>query len=867
MKKFKLIAASLLASSMLFAGCEKTHTHVDENGDFICDKCSEALQGIKTIAFDGESVMVEAEETINLAEKLIIEAVNGASSDVVYSSSNERVATVDESGVVTAHDFGSAVITATSVFDSSKKATFEVDVPFEKGFADQNYKFVGSFPIEEVKEYTGSTEEEIFIPNEKFCELGLWYNKFPGSRDEVSSFTIIFNIGSLTERDSEYGNEMISDLESFEKYYPFLDVETEEVSYMSHDSKHILSWEGVYNEEYTNMYLTFTYTLVSENFYNAERTTDTDWSIENKEAFELIFGDVIPFSPLGVNYFVGASQDEYTGEVTAVIYDLSCDHGIIEDYISALVAAGYKYSKSEGAYFKEVSGEMSIFVQAMFTTFGNTIVVYNSNTVYTEFPQAIVDNFVSNIIGSSNLAIGFNLSSEEIAEYRVYIENDDWDYFPYADSSCEVRGLYATYEEFIALKEAYEAAGFELTYSEDHSDGEHIYAVTLLKGALEVSISCEPQLEINWDSFEFIYYWDYSTICLNVHHSEFFESDGVHFYSKSVSMRTDDYPTKLAVSVTGIDGAKITYSTSNKNVAYVDEDGYLVPVGAGVALITVSAGGTSDSLVANISWGYSDEFVDFSEIPAGAIEEYPTSVYTNKLNISFEQGEGAVAPVYDEESSTFKFVEGNIVTFTGKDGRCINEIDFIDSFDYGEEDHGTLVPSTGSVNGMNFYASNLTTKSIEFVVSEGSIIVTGFYAEFDDTKVHTARMSLQEMVEYTVNNYLEMGYTITTCEPIYGEGYEDEAWTLIITDDFMYTYGDYGDDALEYEMWDLAYYVPEEFTDGVFSEMYMGTHYMYEVEGCMADVSVDGIELDIMIYVDPEGSGNTIIRIDFWNWN
>ena len=67
--------------------------------------------------------------TISLAEvdtflaKANVVVTGSASNAVVWSSSNKAAATVDASGNVTLLSTGSAVITATSVYDPSKKAT------------------------------------------------------------------------------------------------------------------------------------------------------------------------------------------------------------------------------------------------------------------------------------------------------------------------------------------------------------------------------------------------------------------------------------------------------------------------------------------------------------------------------------------------------------------------------------------------------------------------------------------------------------------------------------------------------------------------------------------------------------------------
>ena len=81
-------------------------------------------------------------ETFNVAKQAVTIAANGGfhymdvaitpadatEKGATFASSNTSVATVDENGIVTAHNAGSALITATSKADSSKTATTAVTV-------------------------------------------------------------------------------------------------------------------------------------------------------------------------------------------------------------------------------------------------------------------------------------------------------------------------------------------------------------------------------------------------------------------------------------------------------------------------------------------------------------------------------------------------------------------------------------------------------------------------------------------------------------------------------------------------------------------------------------------------------------------
>ena len=70
---------------------------------------------VLSVTVEAETTMLEAGTSASLSA--VVETVDGASSEVTWSSSDLLVLTVDEGGVVTALQPGFVVVTATSVFD------------------------------------------------------------------------------------------------------------------------------------------------------------------------------------------------------------------------------------------------------------------------------------------------------------------------------------------------------------------------------------------------------------------------------------------------------------------------------------------------------------------------------------------------------------------------------------------------------------------------------------------------------------------------------------------------------------------------------------------------------------------------------
>jgi uncharacterized protein YjdB len=83
------------------------------------------VSAITTVTVTPDSDALSVGETAQLAAAI---APGSASQSVTWSTSNASVATVSGSGLVTAVAVGSAVITATSVIDGTKKDTSDITV-------------------------------------------------------------------------------------------------------------------------------------------------------------------------------------------------------------------------------------------------------------------------------------------------------------------------------------------------------------------------------------------------------------------------------------------------------------------------------------------------------------------------------------------------------------------------------------------------------------------------------------------------------------------------------------------------------------------------------------------------------------------
>ena len=119
--KNKLFVLALLSTGMLFTAC---------NGGENVDSGKASVSVVENVAVDGitldnETLSLDAGYTAKLTA--LVTPEGAANKKVVWTSANEQVATVDDTGLVTGVNFGETVITATTE-DGNYTATCDVSV-------------------------------------------------------------------------------------------------------------------------------------------------------------------------------------------------------------------------------------------------------------------------------------------------------------------------------------------------------------------------------------------------------------------------------------------------------------------------------------------------------------------------------------------------------------------------------------------------------------------------------------------------------------------------------------------------------------------------------------------------------------------
>ena len=156
----KKILLLLPALTLVLAGCNNQN-----KGKSTPSSDSGEVVGVESVTVTPNTLNLEAGQTATLAAT--VKPVSVENKDVVWSTNNPAAATVDASGKVTAVGEGTAVITATSDADESKKGTCTVSVteplfkPIKSPVLEKTFKF-GTYQQNLAKRIFFNGEEEAY---------------------------------------------------------------------------------------------------------------------------------------------------------------------------------------------------------------------------------------------------------------------------------------------------------------------------------------------------------------------------------------------------------------------------------------------------------------------------------------------------------------------------------------------------------------------------------------------------------------------------------------------------------------------------------------------------------------------------------
>lgn len=633
-KKLKVMAAALLASALPLSGCSILGVEIpgsqammdllnkvdifdiipdkeDNKGDNTGDNTDDDHGGGDTdttpkvmsvnIKVKGGSAITS--KTLNVGDELELEAAvsvqNGAAQTVTWSSDKEAVATVNN-GKVTAVAVGTAVITATSTADATKKAIVTITV-IEAGphpeFIEEGYEYLTAWPAAKIKAFAGIDTPTIEL------EEGVYFLQDPG--DEEEGYAPYIEIILEDTDDNYYG--LCDALDEAGWHYHYDDYYGSD-AFIDPTQKVEVDISEVYlDEDGTESALIYSVYRTEDVWGAKEDTTDTQWSEEVAEVLEAA-GIDLPFVKLGAEYEIDDSEGIF-------IYDYSPDFNKLNNYGATLKAAGFteEGSEQEGYYYTLGKDEYSFFVVEFgFTGYGNTIMVSEYLTELEAFPAEGVAAYLEAHDTITQLP-AFTGSEDVTFTFCKFLDEEDED-VEYA----QIDLIGATEAECEAYTLGLANAGFELIESEEEvPDG---YAVVeLQKGKLcvqavmsywgemseaeiedyfdqDVDSMTDDEYEEFYNNLLYYYFYGYvpvlsddvqeAWLTLSIDETAR-EVPGLYFNGKSLRVKPEADVTLEVEAFQLGDAPTLTYTSSDEAIATVSAAGVVHGVAVGECKITV----------------------------------------------------------------------------------------------------------------------------------------------------------------------------------------------------------------------------------------------------------------------------------------
>ena len=639
-----------------------------------------------------------SKSTLTIGEELkltaTVTASEGLSTAVDWSSSNSAVATVTAGGKVTAKAEGTVTITAKSQADSTKSDSVSITVVYNglhPELLDEGFTYVKTFPAAQAKAFAGIDVAPFEAPE------GFYFLNSPAvaptetEEGSAATFMVVF----------EPTDDNFDAIEAaYAQYCYFYDSRYECDCYIDPTQKVEVDFGVVEleDENATELGMMNIY-YVTDMWKSSTDTTDSEWEEETAAALSA-FPVELPFVKLGESYDVYVYSD---GSVE--ISDYCADFTKLDGYDEVLKAAEFKEVIDEDGNYSYVkaNGEFTnAVVTFSFSMYGNTIKVARGLREVDYFPAVPLAKYVSETIGSKYSVLDFTV---ENAKYTFEITNEE------GEEEGEVG------EEYVSINVSNVAEGDCLAYIgslvqdnfviDQSQSFEHVMGQSvayLQKGKIiiiatinydfrmateaEVSayetylssltdddyaaLSEAEQMEISINSFYIqfagtypVYLYDEAILGANLliyGDENGLEDPGLYIMDSSIKLNPEGTYTIEPVFFE-IDQATVTYTSSDSEVATVDENGVVTAVGLGTATITASIAETeySDTLEVSVveevsiaphialanAWLESlglDEVVDLPNVP-GATEitsEYDSDYKCYSLSIYADEPEQAL---------------------------------------------------------------------------------------------------------------------------------------------------------------------------------------------------------------------------------
>ena len=653
------------------------------------DEKKEDEKSVTSVKINGSKSTMTIGEELTLTAT--VTASEGLSKKVDWSSSNTSVATVTAGGKVTAKAEGTVTITAKSQADPTKSDSVSITVVYNglhPELLEEGYTYTKTFPSAEAKAFAG-VDVASFEASEGFYFLNS-PAVAPTETEEgsLATFSVVFeptddNFDAIYDAydsycyfyDSKYDCECFIDpTQKVEVDFGVVELEDEDETEL-----------GVMNIYY-----------VSDIWESSKDTTDTAWEEETAAALAAFPVD-LPFVTLGEAYDVYVYEDG-----TVEISDYCADFTKLDGYDDVLVENNFaeEYDEEAGYYYVKANGEFTNAVVTFgFSMYGNTITIQSGLREVDYFPAIPLGEYVEKTIGSKYSVPSFDVDG---AKYTFEITNEEGEEegevgeeyvsinaLNVAEGDCiaYVGSLVAdqyvvdseySFEHVMGQSVAYLQKGkiiviatiyYDARYATEAEVAAYSAYLEELSDEDYAALSEMEQTEIFINSLYIAFYGTYPVYLydeailganLSIYGDENgIEEPGLYILDSSISLKPEGTYTIEPVFFE-IDETTVTYTTSDAEVATVDENGVVTAVGLGTATITASIAETSytdtlEVVVADIDPVFAGYLAEANEIFAEKGAKDPLVIPDLQATKYVEAG-------YDNDYNCYYFVADTDLT-------------------------------------------------------------------------------------------------------------------------------------------------------------------------------------------------------------
>ena len=582
---------------------------------------------VTSVSVTASKTILAPGETLQLSVNVV---VSNASKSVTWSSSNQNIATVSSTGLVTAKDVeGQVTITATSTVDSTKFGSVTLTVAdqgFDPTWLDEGFTYSKTFPTTLIAAFLDVNENTIPVPA---TTGGFYYLQEAATATTAACFVVLAD-GTVAEA---YQDAMI-DLGS-QKYY-----ESSQGAYdaVSADLKFTVSAYEEEDDEYEPCSPTYICFYRSADVWEDDTpSTDTAWD-ENKfeeytaedyaDETKAILANV-PFLPIGANYEITYNDMSlyrafgYDVPDYVTIGDYSLSNEVVQGYGAVLEAAGYTYDASEYVYYKTI-GYKEYVVYIDFTEAGNTYFIFPYLAELDEFPSAGVNDFIANTIGSVKTLPAYNKTANATYTFDsgVDIDYDTYEEYAYA----EVMVYDVKFSEAEAYVNDCKSLGYSATFHEETEDEYPSWEMTW--GKICVNLIFVQAYDEDTDTYS---QTDGDLRMIITGDQNVFEVPGLYLAKDSGKVGLNKTFQLEVVAFELGENPEISYVSANPAIATVSSAGLITGVAVGETTITASTTYNAENYEVVYTVNVVDEIIDTITLAKLGLSDIGTT-YTSFSN-------------------------------------------------------------------------------------------------------------------------------------------------------------------------------------------------------------------------------------------